>query len=894
MSVARRQTLETRELPAVQSLRRRRLLAACRVLSLLLLPGLAAAQPLPQDDPPEEARLPGEMWKFFGPWNADGAFFEITQNVEDSFLPHALAVDPRQRLLVLADWHDILGSGLTDCAVTRHLLNARTLDMDFGNGLEATEHIALDFGGANQDRCQALAVDAFARPVVAGYASTSIAPTGFVVRLRESDGDFDTTFSNDGKLPLAAFVPFQGIETRLEDVAAYQDGRILACGYSVRATERHMLVVRLTATGTLDTSFAGTGFRELDFTTATGDSDSCSRIRLLPDQRIALAGNARDASGNSGYAVARLTANGGDDNSFSGDGRVVFTGGSALTTVAVSDLDYDAGHDRLLVAATLISALNDSGALLAVDGTGALDPAFHGTGKRVFRFSEIGGAGNPRDTGATELHRVVVERDGALYAVGTHTNSSADAATYGDTDVAVARIGADGEDDASFGFGTAGVAFYASALSGPPAVTPADERLRVSDALADAVVYRGNLVLLSFTNRHPAGTWGNTNYPDGQLAPLLTGIVTGRIWNRDWEYDGLPAPTTSYDAIPVPAGYGRYCSARNVLTGVSFLLAQGAASDPCTQLTQPDPLRSVQRSGIYDLSGTNFVLAACDGDFVAKASGLGSAPFTAAVSLASGHTGCDFTAAPYNLPIFDRPYTGAHPASLGQSFNHDVYGLAIDVGEFGQTPLAGHPLAHFIDVFGAQKCDAVHGHTPGNGPIGGVDEPASDLFVGSDRLVLAVADGRVESAVPRFVLNAIPVGNDPWQREVFVRHTVGSGLYSEELTSYYAHMSGLLVRRGEAIAQGDWLGIAGETGAASGVHLHFGLARNRNLNFRRYWEPDYPYLALRVASTPAAVDAWGWRASQGFDPWAWRFGTTDDSGSWSIYLWNPGEEPPIN
>ena len=42
--------------------------------------------------------------------------------------------------------------------------------------------------------------------------------------------------------------------------------------------------------------------------------------------------------------------------------------------------------------------------------------------------------------------------------------------------------------------------------------------------------------------------------------------------------------------------------------------------------------------------------------------------------------------------------------------------------------------------------------------------------------------------MPRYVLELTAVGFDPHQREVFVRHAVGFGRYSEPFTTYYAHM----------------------------------------------------------------------------------------------------------
>ena len=94
-------------------------------------------------------------------------------------------------------------------------------------------------------------------------------------------------------------------------------------------------------------------------------------------------------------------------------------------------------------------------------------------------------------------------------------------------------------------------------------------------------------------------------------------------------------------------------------------------------------------------------------------------------------------------------------------------------------------------------------------------------------------------AVPRFLPTFTPPGNDPYQREIFIRHSVGSGRYAEIFTTYYAHMQDTGVRRGDVVSAGTRLGQAGETGAASGEHLHLGVFRNRNLSWRQSFEFNF-------------------------------------------------------
>ncbi len=54
---------------------------------------------------------------------------------------------------------------------------------------------------------------------------------------------------------------------------------------------------------------------------------------------------------------------------------------------------------------------------------------------------------------------------------------------------------------------------------------------------------------------------------------------------------------------------------------------------------------------------------------------------------------------------------------------------------------------------------------------------------------------------------------------VVVRHTNG-------YTSYYGHLSKILVRGGQRVSQNDLMGLVGATGLATGPHLHYGMMKN--------------------------------------------------------------------
>src|SRR5262249_5662123 len=149
------------------------------------------------------------------------------------------------------------------------------------------------------------------------------------------------------------------------------------------------------------------------------------------------------------------------------------------------------------------------------------------------------------------------------------------------------------------------------------------------------------------------------------------------------------------------------------------------------------------------------------------------------------------------------------------------------------------------------------------------------------------------------------VGGDPYQREVWIRHRVGSGRYSEEFVTFYAHGQNTQVARGQSVSAGTPLSDEGTTGAAGGLHLHFATYRTKNLAWRSTYTVDWRWQPLGNEKETAARAAGGWRAPKGVDPKGGRYHGHDqtiinpysgnqiyDAGPWDINLWQPGEDSP--
>lgn len=99
--------------------------------------------------------------------------------------------------------------------------------------------------------------------------------------------------------------------------------------------------------------------------------------------------------------------------------------------------------------------------------------------------------------------------------------------------------------------------------------------------------------------------------------------------------------------------------------------------------------------------------------------------------------------------------------------------------------------------------------TSGYGPRGGRHHQGLDLAAPTGTLVLAAADGKVAYSGN---------GMRGYGKVVVIKH-------HNDLSTVYAHNSSLLVRMGDSVEQGQTVAKVGQTGWATGPHLHFEVRR---------------------------------------------------------------------
>lgn len=121
---------------------------------------------------------------------------------------------------------------------------------------------------------------------------------------------------------------------------------------------------------------------------------------------------------------------------------------------------------------------------------------------------------------------------------------------------------------------------------------------------------------------------------------------------------------------------------------------------------------------------------------------------------------------------------------------------------------------------------------PGSGPLtgwfgegrAGHRHRGIDLQARTGGPVLAAAAGTVRHAGPS------PAGYSGYGTMVLIDH--GDGV-----STMYAHLSRIVVRRGQTVAPGDQVGAVGSTGQVTAPHLHFEVRRGGTPFDPRRWLP---------------------------------------------------------
>jgi uncharacterized delta-60 repeat protein len=259
-------------------------------------------------------------------------------------------------------------------------LLAGQLDAAFGNGGRVlTDYADFTSGVGSEDVGRAVLVQGDGKTIAAGVSTLNGVPQGTLARFN-ANGSLDTSFGLGGKIST-------GFLTSINDIALTTGGKIIAVG-PVAGPTIDFGVIQLNADGSLDeTGFGSRGAVAVDI---AGFDDTPQAVAIQADGKIVVAGDTGLAGINTDFAVIRLLASGNLDTTFDTDGKQTVNFGVGLV---VSETAYDVaidGSNRIVLAGS--SSVGVGGtldfALARLDASGVLDATFSTDGKVTTDFNQ--------------------------------------------------------------------------------------------------------------------------------------------------------------------------------------------------------------------------------------------------------------------------------------------------------------------------------------------------------------------------------------------------------------------------------------------------------------------------------------------------------------------------
>jgi uncharacterized delta-60 repeat protein len=223
--------------------------------------------------------------------------------------------------IIAGGWNRAVGNE-RDLMIIK-ITSAGVLDSSFdGDSGTANGIIFSDtgLGGGSQDQMMMdMAIDASGRFVLVGWGYDG---TGWNVHLARvlADGRMDTSFGGDGWVTQS----FTGSEDDGNSIAIQPDGKIVIAGTAQTsgATSYDIIVARFNDDGSLDSSFDGDGFALINYA-GTNDWDLGYDVAVLDSGKIMVVG--ANYASTHWLMLVRLNANGSVDSSFGTAGFYIDT-----------------------------------------------------------------------------------------------------------------------------------------------------------------------------------------------------------------------------------------------------------------------------------------------------------------------------------------------------------------------------------------------------------------------------------------------------------------------------------------------------------------------------------------------------------------------------------------
>ncbi len=282
-----------------------------------------------------------------------------------------------------------------------------TLDTSFnGTGFFTENNVA---GGNDCDNGNAILLDSKGRIIVAGNSRNSNNRSDMVIWRLNPNGTLDTTFNGTGHFIHNVGDPINTY-SRADGIVFDKSGRMVVTGHChdlSASTYCDMVVWRVNANGTLDTTFNGTGFFRYNSGNGSQPRDQGAAVIIDGQGRILVAGIRRNEANNADAAIWRLNSNGTLDTTFNGTGIFVVpfaaSNSDKATSIVLDSLE------RILITGHFYNGSNGDMAVARILPDGTLDTTFGTLG--IFYHHNAGG-GDECDRGIgimlDNLQRIVV------------------------------------------------------------------------------------------------------------------------------------------------------------------------------------------------------------------------------------------------------------------------------------------------------------------------------------------------------------------------------------------------------------------------------------------------------------------------------------------------------
>jgi len=276
--------------------------------------------------------------------------------------------------------------------------------------------------GTSHERAFSVAIQSDGKIVAAGNSFNG-AVVDFAVVRYNTDGSLDTSFDTDGMVT-TTFSPWDAYGV---SAAIQADGKILVAGNIGNGANTDFILVRYNSDGSLDSSFGTDGV----VTTGIGTyGDFVYALKIQSDEKIVVAGSS-DNGPNDDFALVRYNSDGSLDMTFSSDGKVTTSIGSANDVANAMVLQWDG---KIVLSGVSYNGSNFDFTLVRYTANGSLDTGFDSDGKVT---TDFGGSHE-------NSYALALQADGKILAAGGRNNGTND-------EIAIARYNTDGSIDTDFG-----------------------------------------------------------------------------------------------------------------------------------------------------------------------------------------------------------------------------------------------------------------------------------------------------------------------------------------------------------------------------------------------------------------------------------------------------------